>query len=97
MNKIQLLELNINCSSAIDHESALREVEIELSRIERERRELGRKIKNWEARYRAEHSRNPSNEEKINHLDYIRYRHLKNRRNFLQDLQQQKAPESFTV
>lgn len=83
--------------SAIDHESALREVEIELSRIERERRELGRKIKNWEARFRAEHNRNPSNEEKINHHDYIRYRHLKSRRNFLQELQQQKAPESFTV
>ena len=83
--------------TAIDHESALREVEFELSRIERERRELGRKIKNWEARYRAEKNRNPGTEEKLNHPDYIRYRHLKSRRNFLQELQQQKAPETFTV
>ena len=82
---------------AADRESFLREIESELSKIERERRELGRTIKNWESRYRAENDRNPSNDEKLRNHDYNKYRHLKARRNFLQELQQQTQPDSFTV
>jgi len=83
--------------SAPDQEAFLREIESELSRIERERRELGRAIKNWEASFRLEHGRSPANGEKNENGDYTRYKHLRARRTFLQDLQQQKAPESFTV
>lgn len=83
--------------STNDREAFLREIESELSKIERERRELGKSIKSWEAQFRIENNRNPSTDEKIRNLEYSRYRVLKARRNFLQDLQQQTAPESFTV
>lgn len=83
--------------SAIDKESFLREVEIELSRIELERRDLARGIRSWETNHRSKHNRNPSTEEKHNNPDYTRYRHLKSRRYFLQELQQLMAPQSFTV
>lgn len=75
----------------------MREIESELLRIERERRELGRAIKTWESSFRLENGRSPANDEKNQNGDYSRYKHLRARRTFLQDLQQQKAPESFTV
>ena len=56
---------------------------------------MGKSIKSWEAQFRIENNRNPSTDEKIRNLEYSRYRVLKSRRNFLQDLQQQTAPESF--
>ena len=89
--------INIYSRSTSDREAFLREIESELSKIERERRELGKSIKSWEAQFRIENNRNPSTDEKIRNLEYSRYRVLKSRRNFLQDLQQQTAPESFTV
>jgi hypothetical protein len=87
----------LDTRSAKDQEAFLREIESELSKIERERRELGKSIKSWEAQFRIETKTNPTNEDKIKNKEYSRYRHLKTRRNFLQELQQQKAPESFTV
>ncbi|CBY20450.1 unnamed protein product [Oikopleura dioica] len=83
--------------SLVDKESFLREVESEISKIELERRDLARTIRNWESRHRSEHSRSPNSEEKHNNADYTRYRHLKSRRYFLQELQQQMSPQSFTV
>ena len=83
--------------SVMDKESFLREVESEISKIELDRRDLARSIRNWESRHRSEHSRSPNSEEKQNNPDYTRYRHLKSRRYFLQELQQQMAPQSFTV
>ena len=56
--------------SANDQEAFLREIESELSKIERERRELGKSIKSWEAQFRIEQNRNPSNEDKVNNKEY---------------------------
>jgi len=50
--------------STSDREAFLREIESELSKIERERRELGKSIKSWEAQFRIENNRNPSTDEK---------------------------------
>ena len=47
---------------------------------------MGKSIKSWEAQFRIENNRNPSTDEKIRNLEYSRYRVLKSRRNFLQDL-----------
>ena len=82
---------------SVDQEAALREVEFELSRIERERREVASQIRAWERSFRVENNRNPTNEEKLNNTDYIRYRHLKGRHKFLQEMLTQRAPGSFTV
>ena len=86
-----------NSRPSIDQEAALREVEFELSRIERERREVASQIRAWERSFRVENTRNPTNEEKLNNTDYIRYRHLKGRHKFLQEMLTQRAPGSFTV
>ena len=94
---IPYLTVTVIQRSANDQEAFLREIESELSKIERERRELGKSIKSWEAQFRIERKSNPTSDDKIKNKEYSRYRHLKTRRNFLQELQQLKAPESFTV
>ena len=82
----QNLPLTYIIRSTNDREAFLREIESELSKIERERRGLGKSIKSWEAQFRIENNRNPSTDEKIRNLEYSRYRVLKSRRNFLQKL-----------
>ena len=59
--------------TSADQEAFLREIERELSRIERERRDLGRSLRAWEAHFRISQNRNPTNEEKIeaSGLDYF--------------------------
>ena len=87
LTEIRRKNINIYSRPTSNHEAFLREIESELSKIERERRELGKSIKSWEAQFRIENNRNPSTDEKIRNLEYSRYRVLKSRRNFLQDLQ----------